>query len=79
MNSFRAEIAVAVTDSSGSFLFVNLPAGIYTVVEKNLPSYLDVSDVEGNPMDNLMHIILGPGMIITDCNFIDKFPTPSPT
>ena len=72
-------IASTLTDSNGMFMFSGLPAGNYTVVEENLPIYLDVSDVEGNPTDNVIHVILGPGMIVTDRNFVDEFPTPSPT
>ena len=79
LDSAGVVIATTVSDCSGGFLFVSLPASNYTVIKKNLPSYLDVSDVEGNPTDILIHIILGPRMIVTDCNFIDEFPTPSPT
>ena len=79
LNGIGDIIATTLTDSNGKFIFNNLPAGNYTVVEKNLPTYLDVSDVEGNPTDNLIHVVLGPGMIVTDRNFIDEFPTPSPT
>ena len=72
MNSFRAEIAVAVTDSSGSFLFVNLPAGIYTVVETNRVGFVDVSDSGGNPLDNQIQVVLGSGVNRTGLQFVDE-------
>ena len=72
LNNFRAEIATAVTGSSGSFLFVNLPAGIYTVVETNRLGYTNVSDNGGNPLDNHIPVALGSGVNRTGLQFVDE-------
>ena len=47
LDSAGVVIATTVSDSSGGFLFVSLPASNYTVIKKNLPSYLDVSECGG--------------------------------
>ena len=72
-------IASRLTDSDGNYVFSDLPAGTYSVVEKNLPGYLDVSDVEGNPLDNKILVVLSPGNNITGRDFVDRLPTLSPT
>ena len=75
----KKAIVSTLTDNDGNYIFYDLPAGTYTVVEKNLPTYLDVSDVEGNPLDNEILVVLPSGQNITDRNYVDELPTASPT
>ena len=65
-------VATTVTDSTGSFTFVNVPAGNYTVVETNPPGYVDVSDSGGNPLDNRIPVVLGSGSSTTGLQFVDE-------
>ena len=66
-------IAERLTDSEGKYCFTDLPEGIYTVSETNLPLIpFDVSDVEGNPLDNLIRIDLSPGQNSTGNDFVDE-------
>ncbi|KAI2496384.1 oxidoreductase [Fragilaria crotonensis] len=64
-------IATTLTDSSGNYVFNDIPAGDYFVKESNLPGYLDVSDVDGgNP--NLISVSLAGGEDSTGNDFVDE-------
>ena len=79
LDSTGAEIATTVTDSNGGFTFDNFPAGNYTVVESNLPEYINVSDNGGIPLDDLIPVVIRGGTNTSGLLFIDKIPTRSPT
>ena len=72
LDSLGNIIATTVTDSSGIFTFVNMPAGSYTVVETNLLGYTDVSDNGGNPLDNSILVVLSSGANATGLQFVDE-------
>jgi hypothetical protein len=83
---YQCETLVSTkTDARGNYQFCGLPAGSYKVAEFNLPDYIDVSDVEGDPLDNTIMVILAPGATVTGRNFVDRKmtasapPTRSPT
>jgi hypothetical protein len=78
-DSSTGSTTVTTTDSNGDYIFCNLVGGSYVVVETNLPGYTDVSDVEGNPLDNTINVQLPPGQNVTDRDFVDERPSPSPT
>ena len=65
-------IAQTMTDSAGNYAFNNLLAGSYIVVETNLPGYIDVFDVFGNPLDNIIRTILVGGQNETDQDSVDR-------
>jgi uncharacterized surface anchored protein len=53
--------ATTTTDANGNYVFNNVPAGTYTVVETNKPGYTDVGDSDGgNP--NTIAVTLTPGL-----------------
>jgi len=68
-----------LTGLAGKYKFDNLPAGAYTVKQTNLPGYLDVSDTQGDPTDNLIDVVLTPGEKSINNDFVDVKPTSAPT
>ena len=64
-------VATRLTDTEGNYVFYDLPSGDYTVIETNLPGYLDVSDVDG-PNDNTINVPLGRGENVTGRDFVDE-------
>ena len=72
LNSAGDEITTEVTDSNGTFTFVNVPAGNYTVVEAYLSKYTNVSDSEGNPLDNSISVVIGRGAGASGLLFVNK-------
>jgi hypothetical protein len=72
-------VGLTLTDSAGNYGFIGVPNGVYTVVQTNLPGYVDVSDTEGNPLDSTIKITIVSGAISDGQNFVDKLPTASPT
>ena len=72
-------VATRFTDVNGNYVFNDLPMGSYTVVETNLPNYVDVSDTDP-PNDNMISVTLSVGGVVnsTENNFVDElFTTPS--
>ena len=68
------------TNELGSYEFSNIPAGKYKIVQTNLVGYTDVSDIDGDPTDNMIEVNLSEGMLSEDNDFIDKPPdTMAPT
>jgi len=66
-----APIATTTTDSDGNYVFYDLPAGDYNVVETNLAGFSDVSDVDG-PNDNNIFVNLAGGQNVTGRDFVDE-------
>jgi hypothetical protein len=52
---------------------------VYTVVQTNLPGFIDISDTEGNPLDSTIKVTIVSGGNSPDQNFVDRLPTASPT
>ena len=70
----------AATNELGFYEFSNIPAGKYKIVQTNLVGYTDVSDIDGDPTDNLIEVNLSDGVLSEDNDFIDKPPdTMAPT
>ncbi|WP_298624811.1 SdrD B-like domain-containing protein, partial [uncultured Zoogloea sp.] len=66
-----AIIATTTTDVNGNYVFTNVPAGSYSVVETNKTGYIDVSDKDGgNP--NSISVTLTPGQSSTGNDFVDE-------
>ena len=64
------EVGSTTTNPDGTYLFADVPAGDYTVVQTNLPGYEDVSDTDGgNP--NEISVSLAPGAESTGNDFVD--------
>ena len=70
------------TDSSGTYCFVALSSGNYSVIQTPLPGYVEESDTQGNPLDNLIQVYLDVGTKSTGNNFcgqtFDSQPQPKP-
>lgn len=66
-------VATTMTDSSGSYVFYDLPEGSYTVKETNLPDFLDVSDIDGGD-PNIISVVIGGDEPInaTGRDFVDE-------
>ena len=78
---FDGNIKVAgsvLTGSSGTYCFFALPSGIYSVIQMPPPGYVEESDTQGSPTDNLIQVNLGVGTNSTGNNFVDKLATPTP-
>ena len=71
LDSAREEIATRITDANGNYVFNDLPAGDYYVIETNLDGYSDVSDVDG-PNDNQIFVTLAGGQNVTGRDFVDE-------
>jgi uncharacterized surface anchored protein len=66
-------VQTTTTDANGNYVFNNVPAGNYTVVETNKPGYTDVGDVDGgNP--NTIAVTVTPGGSSTGNVFVDERP-----
>jgi von Willebrand factor type A domain/SdrD B-like domain len=72
-------VSSMLTGPNGKYKFVDLPAGNYSVIETNLAGYIDVSDTQGNPLDNTIAVILDVGEASVENNFVDEIPTVAPT
>jgi hypothetical protein len=48
LNTSSAVVAMTLIDSSGNYMFYNLPIGSYSVMETDLAGFLDVSDIDGS-------------------------------
>jgi len=76
-NTFRTTL----TDSTGSYSFVNVPPNNYTVAQTNLPGFNDISDQDEQPdgdifdidttVDSIINVTLNPGESDTGNNFVD--------
>ena len=60
------------TDSEGSFVFVGFPVGKYHLIQTNLQGLSDVSDTDGDPLDNMIDVELLDGGFSTGNVFVDK-------
>ena len=73
-DSSGAVIATTLTDTSGFYVFIDLPAGQYIVKETTPKGYLNVSNVDdGDP--NMIAMALGGRAVplnSTDNNFMEK-------
>ena len=63
-------IATTVTSASGSYIFTNIAAGSYTIVETDLPGYVSTGDIIP-PNDNRIPVTLLDGEFSTDNDFLD--------
>ena len=73
-NSSGAVIATTLTDTSGFYVFIDLPAGQYIVKETTPKGYLDVSDVDGGDQ-NMIAVALGGRAVplnSTDNDFVEE-------
>ncbi len=62
------------TNDDGVYLFDNLPDGIYSVIEFDLPDYVSTNDANGG-IDNLIfNIQITDGNDVTDQDFLDTLP-----
>ena len=79
-NEAGEEVATTVTDENGNFSFPNLPMGTYTIVQTNLPDYVDVSDTDG-ANDNRITVTLGAAGVIDSTGnvFVDELLSSSPS
>ena len=61
-----------VTDASGNFAFVNIPAGNYRVREESMPGYIDVKDTDGGDPNEIFvgNVIGGTDRVGND--FVDE-------
>ena len=80
LDSTGAVVATRFTDSDGNYVFNDLPMGSYTVVETNLPNYVDVSDTDP-PNDNMISVTLSVGGVVnsTDNDFVDELVSDAPS
>jgi len=81
-----APIATTTTDANGDYVFPNLPAGDYVVVEVQPPGYVDVTEGDNTPdatdgtgpmdmpMDNSLPVTLGPGETDDSNDFVEEIP-----
>ena len=63
-----------LTDSNGDYLFVELPVGVYSVVETNLAGYSDVSDVDGIHDNSIGVSLTFTNLNSTKNDFVDELP-----
>lgn len=78
LDRFGVVVGTTLTDSSGYYVFYDLLAGDYTVVETNLAGYADVSDVDG-ANDNRVSVRLGESSNSTGNDFVDELASPVPS
>ena len=62
--------ATTVTDSSGNYLFSNLPHGSYIVKETITPGFVAESDTSGSLVDGSISVYLPGGKNSTNNNFV---------
>ena len=67
-------LSIQSTDDQGLYEFFNVTAGKYQVNETNLPGYTDVSDTQGNTLDNIIVVDLTTGKSSYDNDFVDAPP-----
>ena len=65
-------MATTLTDSKGEYLFVDLPAGVYSVTETNLAGFSDVSDVDGVNDNKVVVSLTFANLNSTENNFVDE-------
>jgi len=58
-------LRTTLTDSSGTYLFINVLAGSYSVIETNLPGFVDVSP-------NNLSVVVSAGQFSVGNDFIDE-------
>ena len=74
VDSAGSPLRTTVTDSTGFYAFLDVPDGVYFVIETNLNStFLDVSDIDGNSPNNIS-VILTQGNGSTGNDFVDERP-----
>ena len=80
LDSTGTPVATTTTDSAGNFVFNDVPMGSYTLVETNLPNYLDVSDTDG-PNDNMISVTLSAGGVVNSTGnvFVDELVSSAPS
>ncbi|MEL6910708.1 MAG: SdrD B-like domain-containing protein, partial [Cyanobacteria bacterium J06598_4] len=61
------------TDSAGNYLFEDVIAGDYTIVQENDPDFVDVNDVQG-ANDSQISVTVAPGQNVTGQSFVDEIP-----
>lgn len=67
----------AVTDANGDYFFSDLNAGDYSVVQTNLPDYVDVGDSDGDANGpNRIDVALPPATESIDNDFVDELAEP---
>ena len=64
-------VASTTTQSDGTFVFTNVPAGNYTVVETNPHNYQDVYEVDGTN-DNRVAVTVTLAEDVTGVDFLDE-------
>jgi len=68
-----AIVATTTTGSDGFYVFYDVPAGVYFVMEINSDLVpLDVADSQGFPMDNIVEVVLGAAENSTQNDFTDE-------
>lgn len=83
LNGAGAQLTSALTDQTGAYRFTQLVGGQYSLVETNLPNYLDTGILPGvgNTASGLNTIIvsLDPGEASDNNIFLDALPPGPPT
>ena len=72
-------VSTTLTDSNGAYKFTDLPIGVYSVSETNLPGFIDVSEVDGVNDNTLMVSLTIPQPNSTENDFCDKLPSSAPS
>ncbi|MEM7393667.1 MAG: SdrD B-like domain-containing protein, partial [Verrucomicrobiota bacterium] len=63
-------VATNLTDATGTYLFTNIPPGLYQVVEIDLPGYISSNDREP-PNDNRISFLAASGASVDGLDFLD--------
>jgi len=67
-------VGTTTTDQNGNYTFTDVPPGNYTLVETNLPGYLDVGDADGGNPNTTTPVTVNPGQTTTVGPFVDERP-----
>lgn len=74
LDSGSSPVATTVTDSGGNYLFVDLPVGLYSVRETDLPGFSSVIDVDGLNGNTVGVSLTFSNLNSTENNFVDERP-----
>lgn len=61
------------TDEQGNYQFNDISPGEYQLIQQQPSGFISVSDIEGDPLDNVVKdIVLGPGETVTNRSFLER-------